>query len=433
MTEKGCCFEKFCYSCDRPGWEGSSDGLCKVHDPNNPLGPDEMIEEVQEKVDEGDQEFIGWRFPEETHFKDIEFEDADFRDTVWEGMAIFEDTTFNGTTKFNRARFEGITDFNSDFNGTTEFNSTTFKKAATFDGELGGQLFFYRTTFEDAALFENCIFNCDTLSFRETSFKKYTSFREATFLGNKAEFIDIDFNDLELNFKKTIFKNNETVFNWKKNPKKGIYFQFSVTKNLEFRDINLSDKIYLHNAKDFEKAYIKNSKWETDKKGPIIQEEKDNKLKKAEDSYRQIKKSLNSEGLYNEAGEFYYKEMLMKKKQYLKQKNPKAILYYTYEYLAGYGEKITRVILTWIANITIFALIYLTTIQLNIKTLSTTKQELIPLLKETIYFSAVTFSTLGYGDINPIGIGRYIASIEALTGGALMALFVLVLGRKFLR
>lgn len=45
-------------------------------------------------------------------------------------------------------------------------------------------------------------------------------------------------------------------------------------------------------------------------------------------------------------------------------------------------------------------------------------------LEATMYFSAVTLLSVGYGDITPIGIGRWIAIIEALFGYAMPAAFV---------
>jgi len=51
-----------------------------------------------------------------------------------------------------------------------------------------------------------------------------------------------------------------------------------------------------------------------------------------------------------------------------------------------------------------------------------------------LYFSIVTFTTLGYGDIRPApGLGSFLAAIEAILGGAIMALTVMLLGRKFMR
>lgn len=37
-------------------------------------------------------------------------------------------------------------------------------------------------------------------------------------------------------------------------------------------------------------------------------------------------------------------------------------------------------------------------------------------LVDAIYFSYTTFTTLGYGDIEPLGVLRYLTGIEALTG-----------------
>jgi hypothetical protein len=49
----------------------------------------------------------------------------------------------------------------------------------------------------------------------------------------------------------------------------------------------------------------------------------------------------------------------------------------------------------------------------------------------SLYFSAVTFATLGYGDIQPVGpLARTIAGLESLVGSMLMALLVFVLTRR---
>lgn len=42
----------------------------------------------------------------------------------------------------------------------------------------------------------------------------------------------------------------------------------------------------------------------------------------------------------------------------------------------------------------------------------------------SVYFSAITILTVGYGDITPIGIGRVIAMAEALIGFVMPAAFV---------
>lgn len=48
----------------------------------------------------------------------------------------------------------------------------------------------------------------------------------------------------------------------------------------------------------------------------------------------------------------------------------------------------------------------------------------IHLIEDVMYFSAVTLLTVGYGDITPQGIGRWIAMIQSLIGYLLPAAFV---------
>lgn len=60
-----------------------------------------------------------------------------------------------------------------------------------------------------------------------------------------------------------------------------------------------------------------------------------------------------------------------------------------------------------------------------------TPLQLVRVFYNGLYFSAVTFATLGYGDIQPIGpLARALAGIEALLGSLLMALLLFVLTRR---
>lgn len=54
-------------------------------------------------------------------------------------------------------------------------------------------------------------------------------------------------------------------------------------------------------------------------------------------------------------------------------------------------------------------------------------------LAESLYFSGVTFTTLGYGDDTPQGWIRLVAILEAFCGLFIMPLFVISLSRKYLR
>jgi hypothetical protein len=51
-----------------------------------------------------------------------------------------------------------------------------------------------------------------------------------------------------------------------------------------------------------------------------------------------------------------------------------------------------------------------------------------------IYFSCITFSTSGYGDLSPAALGtRALVFVESLIVAALVALLVFVLGRRVAR
>ena len=51
-----------------------------------------------------------------------------------------------------------------------------------------------------------------------------------------------------------------------------------------------------------------------------------------------------------------------------------------------------------------------------------------------MYYSVVTFTTLGYGDMTPPdGIARPLAALQAFAGAFMMAMFVAVFGKKMTR
>lgn len=59
--------------------------------------------------------------------------------------------------------------------------------------------------------------------------------------------------------------------------------------------------------------------------------------------------------------------------------------------------------------------------------------EWLTLLPDGIYFSTLTFTTLGFGDFQPVGMGRWLAVTETALGAMMIALLVFVLGRRAAR
>jgi hypothetical protein len=55
-------------------------------------------------------------------------------------------------------------------------------------------------------------------------------------------------------------------------------------------------------------------------------------------------------------------------------------------------------------------------------------------LWQSFYFSVITFTTLGYGDFQPVNLaGQALGIAEVLTGAFFIALFVVIFARKMTR
>ncbi|WP_018256110.1 potassium channel family protein [Halomicrobium katesii] len=103
--------------------------------------------------------------------------------------------------------------------------------------------------------------------------------------------------------------------------------------------------------------------------------------------------------------------------------------------VAGYGERPQRTVLASIGVILGSAALYPAAGGLrdagSVVTYGTGGASA---LVDALYFSVVTFTTLGYGDIEPVGgLARALAGVEAAAGAFLVALFVFALGRRATR
>ncbi len=47
-----------------------------------------------------------------------------------------------------------------------------------------------------------------------------------------------------------------------------------------------------------------------------------------------------------------------------------------------------------------------------------------------LYFSVITFTTLGYGDVTPVTIGKIMAAIEAFSGVFIAPFFVITVYKR---
>lgn len=154
-----------------------------------------------------------------------------------------------------------------------------------------------------------------------------------------------------------------------------------------------------------------------------------------EEVCRGIRKQCEKQGLFETAGMFFKKEMRFRRYQMPKM-SMQRVLSKLVDIFCGYGEDPLRVVLFSIFLILACASAYffLDTTSANpiYADMTGWKFYLFEFLN-AVYFSVVTFTTLGYGDISPVGMARFIAALEAFLGSFTMALFVVVFVKKMTR
>ena len=165
-------------------------------------------------------DFIRVTFEGVANFKRATFKGkADFLEAKFKGNADFLVATFEGNANFRQATFVGPADFRrTTFVGGTDFSLATFKEWARFDGATFKGADFVGVTFKGVAVFSETTFVGGTdfslatfkgvADFYGVTFKKGADFSEATFK-EKADFIRVTFEGVA-NFKRATFK-GETI------------------------------------------------------------------------------------------------------------------------------------------------------------------------------------------------------------------------------
>ena len=403
---------------------------------------------------QGTANFSGATFQNTVDFRETKFPGtAEFRETKFKGYAEFNKTTFHYvnfkraiflTTNFSEAEFQNADFSKAKFQEYTDFSkakfqeNTDFKRVNFQDANFGG------ATFQDNAYFSGATFQ-DNAYFGGATFQNIADFFGAVYQGTadfrEATFQDVDFNTatfykevelapeniekIDLRYTKFLFRSFITADLTK------ALFHRCFTENMIFVDCIWPKCKGLFGSYTciYEEKHMK---------------DKDISFNQLETIYRDLKQNMQNHGDYDTAGEFYYREMEMRRKQY-KILSPRWCKQNTLRLLCGYGERPLRVI--GMAIIIVIFSAFLFQYWGIVMGEHTTEEQIIDYdlnlafptwngvkdYLQCLYYSFVTFTTLGYGDVHPIGCSKIIACAESFTGAFFIALFVLVFGRKMLR
>ena len=157
----------------------------------------------------------------------------------------------------------------------------------------------------------------------------------------------------------------------------------------------------------------------------------------AEEIYRNLSRVCEEKGHFGASGRFFYGEMVMRRMGMPRWSRGRLVSK-AMDLICGYGELPGRVILFSLTIIVFSALLYLmigvrgeegeivfhsgVAFYTNLHTFLT-----------CLYYSVVTFTTLGYGDIVPLGAARAVAAGEAFIGAFTIGLFLVVFVKKVAR
>lgn len=373
-----------------------------------PLTQEEVLEKINklesfEGLEIGDLHFENFKIDNCVNFSEAKFiGDANFSHATFIGKADFSGANFKGYTDFSGALFKGNSNFSfATFSGEVNFWLTWFSCNADFSGAT------FKSSGNNAdfsgAIFRALKYDADSPGVTFKSFRGDANFSLATFIGEadfsgaiftgNAYFFYSRFHNTTT-FNGVIFY-NEAIFQGKRQ----FYRKIKVNKtgeNLlvfssEF-DTDLRDIIFHHpekikfNSVCFEKCLIQNNFSDISKIGfydikwPFLEQthlfkryvtykriiydeinstEKDYLyLKKI---YSELVKSYEVNRSFDEAEDFHYREMEMKRLSYNKFFQKFSLLSF-YKYLSGYGQNVWLAIF-WllIFVILIFPLCYIHT------------------------------------------------------------------------
>ena len=265
-----------------------------------------------------------------------------------------------------------------------------------------------------------------------------THISNSTFIGSKlsdssligarissSEFIGSDI--CRTNFTRAVLSSSSFCFS----DLRGSYFVEAHFRDADFMGAVLFDCVlwnaHLSGALHLKQANFKNP--DSKKIRPSYHLSEEN-IVGAYESYRSIKHYFYDNGLYEAGSWAARRELTMERKNFFQKRDLRYIPSLLMDLLSGYTEKPSRVILSSLIIVAIFGLAYFF---LNIPMCTLENSSGRAGLWDSIYFSFITFTTVGYGDFTPRPVFwfRLLACAEAFSGPFMAGLYIFTLTRRY--
>jgi hypothetical protein len=147
------------------------------------------------------------------------------------------------------------------------------------------------------------------------------------------------------------------------------------------------------------------------------------------ESYRSLKHHFYRRGLYEDGSWAAYKELTMERKHLFLIRSPRYFPSLLMDVLSGYTEKPHRVIMSSLGIVLLFGFAYHFLGALR----STVDAGSVPSMFDSVYFSFISFTTVGFGDLIPKAQWwvRGMVCLEAFSGPFMAGLYIFTLTRRY--
>ena len=405
-----------------------------------------------------------------------------------EGNNIFQYAKFNnGNVNFDNATFENgnlsfvntyFGDGNTSFknvhfgNGDVSFAFASFNKGnISFDKSIfnGDEISFSKVDFGSGKVdFRRVVFGDGNVDFEEISLAKKNklvfrraefgsssvSFRDAHLEGCSIDFEEAEFKSGKLNFFKVSALSislNHCFLNCNIDMRIDDCYTIDMSQSIVHNIIDLNPGLTKMNIHELNLSGVRNMgdifiAWDDNHVLDLISNQTKTSLHEKAEQFRLLKEEFRDTGRYldEDIAYVYFKRYeLISEYQLNKEKGILHLLLFmpnfifqrlVFDKVGLYATNPFRVLFSIVIVNFIFSLIY--TFYYSVENTLTCMDNSVGIFGKilgNLYFSAITFFTIGYGDCSPLGFFKILAPIEGFIGVFLMSYFTVAFVRKILR